>query len=109
MIFETKPLITDNKKMYDITLCSGGECPFKAYCFRNTAEVLGRQDFFGTVPYHYSTKTCEYFYENKAFKEKRQLKAYQIWQEKGCPEGEDKQHWHKAKEALLTEAVQRKS
>ncbi len=95
--------------MYDIALCKGGECPFKEYCFRHTAEVLGRQDFFGTIPYHFPSRSCAYFYENKAFKQQRQSKAYQIWQAQGCPDGQDEQHWLEAKEMLLCEAARQQS
>lgn len=26
--------------------------------------------------------------------------AYKIWQEQGCPEGHEEQHWHQAEQAL---------
>ena len=48
--------------MYDITLCVGGECPLKNQCLRYTLPVLGRQDFFGAMPYDVEKKTCEHFY-----------------------------------------------
>jgi hypothetical protein len=31
---------------YDVTVCTGGDCPIKENCHRFTAERLGRQDFF---------------------------------------------------------------
>ncbi len=86
---------------YDITLCSGEGCPLRKYCKRSTLEVLGRQDFFGTVPFNTTTKDCDYFYENETFRALQREKAYQLWQQEGNPHGKDEQHWQEARQAVL--------
>jgi hypothetical protein len=91
--------------MYDILLCPGEGCPFKNYCFRHTAEILGRQNFFGSTPYQEKRNTCDYFYENSFFHSEVQLKAYQIWQNQGCPVGQAMQHWQEAKIQVIQEAI----
>ncbi|MBC8110778.1 MAG: DUF2934 domain-containing protein [Verrucomicrobia bacterium] len=80
----------------DITLCAGGDCPIKQKCYRFLAEILGRQDFFGQLPYNFDTNSCEYFWENRPDKGEIRLRAYQIWQEKGCPEGKSTEIWLQA-------------
>lgn len=86
---------------YDITLCSGEGCPVRKYCKRSTLEVLGRQDFFGTVPFDSTSKNCSYFYENEAFRTLQRQKAYQLWQQEGKPHGKDLEHWQAARQAVF--------
>lgn len=79
-------------------MCGGKDCPLKNDCYRFTAEILGRQDFFGSIPYNSITQSCEHFYENS-----RQIAqiAYIIWEKEGKINGNDKIHWQKAKEMML--------
>jgi hypothetical protein len=79
--------------MYDITLCSGGECPIKFRCFRYTAEILGRQAFFGGIPFDINKNSCEHFTNNSA-----QISevAYYLWLEKGKPSGKSEEIWLEA-------------
>ncbi len=86
---------------YDITLCSGEGCPVKKYCERSTLEVLGRQDFFGTVPFDTVTRDCRFFYENETFRSLQREKAYQLWQQAGEQHGKDLQHWQEARQAVF--------
>lgn len=77
--------------MYDITLCDGGDCPLKNACFRYTAAILGRQDFFGSPPF--VGMDCEHFLDNKP---QISVRAYQIWLESGKPAQEHLSHWLQA-------------
>ena len=90
----------------NILLCRGEGCKLRHYCFRSTAEVLGRQDFFASPPLDEQSQTCEFFYENALFDADIRLKAYQIWQEEGQPEGRDFWHWQTARELILAQARQ---
>jgi len=83
--------------MADITLCGGGDCPMKQNCYRYTAEVFGRQDFFGSPPYVSATKQCEYFFSNI---EQIRKHAYHLWQTKGSPQEQDKLIWVEAEKEI---------
>ena len=86
---------------YDITLCPGQGCPVKENCFRFTAEVLGRQDFFGRLPYNFDTRSCEYFISNRPSEEQIRQRAFQIWQQAGCPDGKAVDCWVMAERELV--------
>lgn len=81
---------------YDITLCAGGDCPIKNFCHRHTAEVLGRQDFFGTPPFDFSTKKCAYFLRNEAFFQHIRKKAFKIWELSDKSQNNSTTHWEQA-------------
>ncbi|CAH0995391.1 hypothetical protein EMA8858_01512 [Emticicia aquatica] len=86
---------------YEITLCAGGDCPIKQYCYRHTAEILGRQDFFGSVPFDYTTKKCYYFLKNEAYFEQIRKNAYKIWENNGKPDNSSVSHWQLAEEVFF--------
>lgn len=83
---------------YDIAKCMGGDCPLKNDCYRFTSETLGRQDFFGSVPYNLKDKSCEHFWDNNS---QIQALAYLIWLDEGKPNGKAREHWEKAKSKVL--------
>ncbi|MDX2302832.1 MAG: DUF2934 domain-containing protein [Microscillaceae bacterium] len=85
--------------MTDIILCFGGDCPLRKNCFRYTAEILGRQDFFGSPPFDEAKQSCTYWWSNEA---QIRAMAYLIWLEAGKPEGRALLHWLEAKEKVLT-------
>lgn len=93
----------------DRLLCSGEGCKLRHYCFRNTAEILGKQDFFGTPPLNQQTQECAYFYENAVFEADIRLKAYELWLQEGQPEGQNLRHWHQARTAVLAFVRQQNS
>ncbi|OUL30553.1 hypothetical protein BV378_03445 [Nostoc sp. RF31YmG] len=86
---------------YDITMCPGQNCPIKQDCYRFTAEILGRQDFFGTDPYSFTTNSCDYFISNRPDDDKIRLKAYEIWQKSGYSDGNSVEHWLQAEKELI--------
>ncbi|BAY11820.1 DUF2934 domain-containing protein [Calothrix sp. NIES-2098] len=85
---------------YDIIMCPGQSCPIKHDCYRFTSEILGRQDFFGTDPYSFSTNSCEYFISNRPDEDSIRLKAYEIWQKSGYADGKSVEHWLQAEREL---------
>ncbi|MBD2201222.1 DUF2934 domain-containing protein [Calothrix sp. FACHB-1219] len=85
---------------YDITLCPGQNCPIKQECYRFTAEILGRQDFFGTPPYKLTTNSCEFFITNRPNEAQIRRLAYTIWEKTGYPEGKSVEHWLQAEKEL---------
>lgn len=83
---------------YDVTMCPGGDCPLKQDCYRFRAEPLGRQDYFGSPPYDFTSQSCEYFWPPRPILDADiQTRAYYIWQREGCPEGKAGEHWLQAK------------
>lgn len=84
--------------MEDIILCGGGNCPLKQNCYRNTAEVFGRQDFFGSLPFDFVANECVHFLTNIEQVRKR---AYYIWKEKGSPEGQAEVIWAEAESKII--------
>jgi hypothetical protein len=86
---------------YDITLCPGQNCPIKQRCYRFSAKVRGRKNFFAKVPYIFNTNSCEYFIINRLDEDRIRLKAYEIWQQMGCPNGYSIQCWLQAEKELM--------
>lgn len=84
--------------MEDITLCGGGNCPLKQNCYRYTAEVFGRQDFFGSLPFDFAANECVHFLDNI---EQVRKQAYYIWKEKGSPEGQTEAIWAEAERKII--------
>lgn len=80
----------------DLCMCTGGDCPQRQQCLRFTGEILGRQDFFGMPPYLQSSKQCPYFLRDKSTQEAIRQKAYLLWQQAGCPNGNDLLYWLQA-------------
>jgi hypothetical protein len=87
---------------YDITLCAGGDCPIKNFCHRHTAEVLGRQDFFGTLPFNFSSKKCTYFLRNEAYFEYIRKKAFKIWELSDKSANNSTTNWEQAEEEFFS-------
>ncbi|MBW4493498.1 MAG: DUF2934 domain-containing protein [Oscillatoria princeps RMCB-10] len=54
--------------------------------------------FFGSPPYNFATQSCEYFWPPRPIEEADiQTRAYHIWQNQGCPEGKEEEHWLQAR------------
>ncbi|MBD2593160.1 hypothetical protein BCD64_25505 [Nostoc sp. MBR 210] len=87
---------------YDITLCPGKNCPIQKNCYRFTAEIIGRQDFFVEPPYSFVNNCCEYFISNLPDESAIRVKAYEIWQKKGCPGDKAWENWLEAEKELKT-------
>jgi hypothetical protein len=87
--------------MYDISLCTGYECPLRNTCLRFTLEVFGRQSFM-LSPYNKQTQTCEHFKDNLP---QLQQMAYYLWIADGKPEGKNEEHWQQANQNLLDRLV----
>jgi hypothetical protein len=87
---------------YDITLCAGGDCPIQQFCHRNTAEIIGRQDFFGSLPFNFSEKKCTYFLKNEAYFEYIRKKAYEIWKRNNEQKDNSLSHWQVAEDEFLS-------
>jgi hypothetical protein len=52
--------------MPDITMCTGGSCPFKDECLTHTAaKNEAWQSFFATIPYNKKKNECKYFVSNE--------------------------------------------
>ncbi|MEO0933465.1 MAG: DUF2934 domain-containing protein [Cyanobacteria bacterium J06641_2] len=85
----------------DITLCPGENCPIKQNCYRFTLQVMGRQNFFTQIPYNSSTNSCKHFISNLPREEKIRIKAYEIWQQMGCPSSQSLECWLKAEKELM--------
>ncbi|MES2518426.1 MAG: DUF2934 domain-containing protein [Bacteroidota bacterium] len=87
---------------YDITMCGGGDCPIKRLCYRHNAEIEGRQDFFGSIPFDFSTNTCQSFWKDIQVDEQIRLRAYQIWESHGRLHSDDTlSHWQQAENEFL--------
>jgi hypothetical protein len=86
---------------YYITLCAGDPCPIKQFCHRYTTEIYGRQDFFSSLPFDISTKTCSCFLRNEAYFEHIRLKAYELWQKSEKPIQNANHYWQLAEEAFF--------
>jgi hypothetical protein len=85
----------------DIILCTGDNCPVKNNCYRFTAKISGRQDFFGHAPYNFGNNCCEYFISNRPDEAQIRLRAYEIWQQMGCSDGKSTEHWLQAEKELF--------
>ncbi|WP_394994051.1 hypothetical protein, partial [Emticicia sp.] len=88
---------------YDITLCAGGDCPIKQFCNRHTAEILGRQDFFGSIPFDFFNKNCSFFIKNDNYFGHIRLKAFEIWEMSLNQSQNSLQYWQLAEEAFIYE------
>ncbi len=88
---------------YDITMCIGEGCLIKKLCYRHNAEIEGRQDFFGSLPFNFETNSCDSFWEDAIVYEKIRLKAYQIWKANGRIFGQDLLHWQQAEKEFMEE------
>ncbi|MGB3755370.1 MAG: DUF2934 domain-containing protein [Rivularia sp. (in: cyanobacteria)] len=86
---------------YDITLCLGKNCPIKQSCYRFTAKIPGKKNFFARIPYNFTTNSCEHLIGNRPDEDKIRLKAYQIWQQMGCPNGKSLECWLQAEKELI--------
>ena len=88
---------------YDITMCAGGDCPIKKLCYRHNAEIEGRQDFFGNLPFDFSINSCSYFWKDEIVDKKIRLRAYQIWEENGRNFVDSLTHWQQAEKEFMEE------
>lgn len=86
---------------YDITMCMGGDCPIKKLCYRHNAEIEGRQDFFGNLPFNFVTNSCESFWKDEVIDERIRLKAYQIWESNGRHFGDSLTYWQQAEKEFM--------
>lgn len=86
---------------YDITLCAGGDCTIKQFCYRHTTEILGRQNFFGNIPCDASKNVFDYFLKNEFYDDHIRQKAYQIWEMNGRNLGDDSKNWQQAEDEFL--------
>ncbi len=84
--------------LHDITMCRGQHCPQKHLCYRNTAEIEGRQDYFPTLPFDFEQNTCAFFWQDVQRFEQIKLRAYEIYLEERRTRGKDLEHWFKAEE-----------
>lgn len=87
----------------DITLCTGGGCPHRSGCYRFRLIAHGRQDSFSRPPYDPKAGTCSALWALSTLAPtEAQIsdRAYHIWQEAGCPEGQQDAHWRQARQAL---------
>lgn len=54
------------KKMADISMCKGLECPLKESCYRYKAPVNEyMQSYFVEVPFDFEKNSCEHFWSAK--------------------------------------------
>jgi hypothetical protein len=90
---------------YDISMCGGDNCPKKQLCYRFTAEIVGRQDFFGNIPFDFSTNSCEMFWKDPIIDNRIRKRAYEIWETNGRPDGESVAHWQEAEREILEESA----
>lgn len=86
---------------HDITLCAGGDCPLQQFCYRYTTEVLGKQNFFGSLNFDFTTKNCSFFIRNDAYFGHIRLKAFKIWETDKQPNKTSKHYWQLAEEEFL--------
>lgn len=50
-------------------MCKGKDCPLKENCYRYTATPSCYQTFFVNPPYNREKRECDYYWENKKYKE----------------------------------------
>ncbi len=86
---------------YDVSMCTGGDCPLRTNCLRFTGMILARQDFFGSPPYNKTDGTCQHYWDDRPSTAQIQQYAYFIWLAAGKPNGCDIEHWHRAEIELL--------
>jgi hypothetical protein len=85
----------------------GENCPIKQNCYRFTAnaKITGRRDCFGQVPYNFITNCCEYFISNPPDKAQISLRAYEIWEQMGYPDGKSEENWLQPEKELINAAT----
>ena len=84
---------------YDMAMCEGLGCPLRDACYRFRAYPMGRQDWLGRSPYNGATGTCDAFRDIQELMPQQEdiaWKAYFLWQQEGCPDGQDEKHWLEA-------------
>ena len=86
---------------HDITLCAGGDCPLKQFCYRHTTEVLGKQNFYGSLNFDFSTKNCPFFIRNDAYFVHIRIKAFNIWANSDKTSQNSKLYWQIAEEEFF--------
>ena len=86
---------------YDITMCVGEGCPIKKLCYRHNAEIEGRQDFLGSLPFNFETNACDLFWRDAIVYNKIRLKAYQIWVANGRIFGDSLRDWQQAEKEFM--------
>jgi hypothetical protein len=87
---------------HDITLCAGDDCPLKQFCYRHTAELLGKQNFFGSLNFDFSTKNCPFFIKNDNYFGHIRLKAFKIWEMSDKTAQNSKHYWQLAEEEFFS-------
>jgi hypothetical protein len=85
----------------DITHCCGQGCPLQNTCLRYTQQVFSRYDVFTHLPYDFIAKHCNYYWDERPHEDRTKQRAYQLWQQQGCPENRDKAFWFAAKQQLI--------
>jgi hypothetical protein len=80
----------------------GDGCPIKQLCYRFTAEIEGRQDFFGSLPFNEGDNDCTFFWIDTVRNQQIRLIAHKIWENSGRKHGEDLKHWQQAEKEFLT-------
>ena len=86
---------------YDITFCAGQDCPIKENCLRFTGVAYGRTNYFGSLPYDFTKKHCEHYWDDRPSEDNTRLLAYKLWQQAGSIPGKDLDYWLIAKNQLL--------
>ncbi len=86
---------------YDVCMCGGNRCPLKENCLRYTGRISGRQDFFGSPPYNFSTGTCDHYWSDLPHPEQIARLAYQMWERENYPEHRSIEFWLKAEDILV--------
>ncbi|MEA5260142.1 DUF2934 domain-containing protein [Arcicella aquatica] len=87
--------------LYDITMCKGGDCPKKHLCYRYTADIEGRQDFFPNLPFDFEQNTCEFYWQDVQRFEQIKVRAYDLWLDERRPRGRALDHWLKAENECI--------
>lgn len=65
--------------MPDITMCKGGECIFKQFCYRFTATPdIYYQSYFTEPPYDKKNKSCKYFWGKQQDYDEIKLKEDEV-------------------------------
>ncbi len=93
----------------DITMCPGGQCPQRRQCYRHRSLPVGRQDWFGTLPYDPQTGRCDAFWDIASLvptEAQIRDRAYALWLASGRVDGRDEEHWFAARAALERAAAE---
>lgn len=84
----------------DMIWCPGENCPIKHNCYLFTGKIPGRKIYFASIPYNFNTNSCEEFINNRPSEARIRLRAYEIWQQMGYPDGKSTEHWLQAETEL---------